>query len=330
MTTEQIFTIDTSVIDHARAVQLFRWVGVSAISFLVWDTIINIGDEVRKSSFPLRKKKSYLLTVLPIGKVELIWSQPKTWICWVYAYVRYFGVAGIASLLILNSNEHNRLGFSHGICLGWIIWEAFLTHSLLIFVEIVLLLRIYVLYDKNNVLLWILLALLTIETLILLGIAAYSIPRSIFSLELGCVVISAPPLNLVAWLAPMSFQTILFMLTTYRLFNVMKESRTLGMQSALFAFLRDGLWAYIVILVVTILNVLMFRFQDTPLAPLLFKWALCIVAFTGAHVMLNMRRIYARIPDTSIPTGLLTTAGDIEFCMSDLSGSSAYRSADES
>ena len=49
-------------------------------------------------------------------------------------------------------------------------------------------------------------------------------------------------------LVPLSFQTVLFIMTSFRLVTVMKEAQTFGMQSALFAFLGDGLWAYIVML----------------------------------------------------------------------------------
>ena len=49
-------------------------------------------------------------------------------------------------------------------------------------------------------------------------------------------------------LVPLSFQTVLFIMTSFRLVAVMKEAQTFGMQSALFAFLGDGLWAYIVML----------------------------------------------------------------------------------
>ena len=138
----------------------------------------------------------------------------------MYAYIRYFGVAGIASLLVLNSNEGNRLGFSRGICLGWIIWEAFLTQSLLTCVELVLLVRgkltyflsscalneclssVYVLYDRNRIVLWFLSVLFVIETAGLIAVAAYAVPSSRFNLEIGCVVTSAvPTLSLIGWYA---------------------------------------------------------------------------------------------------------------------------------
>lgn len=79
-------------------------------------------------------------------------------------------------------------------------------------------------------------------------------------------------------------------MTSYRLFYVMKESRTLGVQSALLAFLRDGLWAYILMLgvymstiyelslelisigiAIYVLNVITFQIPNSPLTPLYFK-----------------------------------------------------------
>ena len=47
----------------------------------------------------------------------------------------------LSSLLVLNSNEGNRMGFSNGICLGWIIWETVLLHTHQVSVEYILLLR---------------------------------------------------------------------------------------------------------------------------------------------------------------------------------------------
>ena len=90
---------------------------------------------------------------------------------------------------------------------------------------------------------------------------------------------------------PLFFQTILFALTLYRSYYILKESHTLGIHSILMTFTRDGLWAYSVMLsgyprtciysvdwlivspVISVLNVVMYYYKgSTPLEPMFFKW----------------------------------------------------------
>lgn len=165
-----------------------------------------------------------------------ITRQPRSWVHWFYAYVRYVGVAGVAcvpplrmkgcvpkivffsSLLVLNSNEGNRLGFTNGICLGWIIWETVLSHTLELSAEYILLLRgtypsnlcffrdnlivislVYILYNKSKALLWVLSSIFIAEAIALTAIEIYSVAKVVYNLEIGCIVTSTRPVYVALW-----------------------------------------------------------------------------------------------------------------------------------
>ncbi|CAL1712778.1 unnamed protein product [Somion occarium] len=276
-------------ITSARDAQVSRWVGVSAVTFLVYDVLINISDEV-----------------------EYVWRVPRTWAYWAYLYVRHFAMIALASLLILATNEHNRLGFSSGTCRGWIIYESFLSISLVLLVEAILMIRIYAIFARSKRLLQILSLLFIAECVVSVTGQAFSIINLSFSLELGCVVTSTPPAYMASWIAPLTFQTILFVLTIFKCFVTMTKKT--GSDSVLFIFVRDGIWAYALMFAVMLLNLLMFQLKASPLAPLCFKWALSIISFCGSHVLLNMRRLHARINAIPPSSPMISTQPD-EFTL---------------
>lgn len=161
------------------------------------------------------------------------YSQPRNWSSWAYAYVRHFAVLALAFACFLflvvamtnvlfqfsvslNSNEGNHLGFTDGACHGWMVYEAFLSISLILVVEGILLIRstsgcspstdknslvtaVYALYDRSRRLLWILAIFFVCETLTAIVALAISISVASYSLELGCVVTSTPRLYMASW-----------------------------------------------------------------------------------------------------------------------------------
>lgn len=85
----------------------------------------------------------------------------------------------------------------------------------------------------------------------------------------------------------------------------------------MYVFVRDGIWAFFIMFgenpfysasgltrmfmssfaVILLLNLLMFKFHTSPLAPLCFKWALSIVSFTVRLSVLSSS--YVDLPATS-------------------------------
>ncbi|KAK7690339.1 hypothetical protein QCA50_006996 [Cerrena zonata] len=264
-----------------RDAQATQWVSVSAVCFVVYDVLINLGDEI-----------------------ELIWGVPWTWVNWAYLYIRHFGMLSLASLLFLSTNDHNKHGFSHAVCRGFIVYECFLTLSLIFVVECVLMIRIYAIFGQNRRLLRVLSLFLACETVVAAVGQGYTSARTVFDLQLGCVATLAPTLFIASWIAPLSFQTVLFALTMWKFLGTIM--RKTPKDTVVFMLLRDGIWAYALMFGVLLLNMLMFQLKNSPLAPLCFKWALSIISFCGSHVLLNMRRLHARVNTFTESTSHIT------------------------
>ncbi|TCD70558.1 hypothetical protein EIP91_002904 [Steccherinum ochraceum] len=203
--------------------QTSRYVGVAALAFLVWDMLLNIADEV-----------------------EYIWQAPSGWVKWAYLFIRHWAILSLGVLLAQGTNTNNHLGFTDRSCYNWIIAETVISFLLFWAVEVVLSIRIYALYARSKVILYTVGLLFIGETVTATVTFVRTLSKGKYSVELGCVVTWVPPFFIAAWIALLAFQTVLFILTMVHWFRNVALTKSLGRQSILYVFVRDGIWAYAV------------------------------------------------------------------------------------
>ncbi|KAH8107813.1 hypothetical protein BXZ70DRAFT_13294 [Cristinia sonorae] len=272
--------ITTSI---AYDAQVTKYCNVAAAAFLVYDMFIHMGDEV-----------------------ELIWKSRNTWVKWIYIYVRHYSIL-VVGLLLIHGNS--RVPFTHQSCINWLIAESVFSNSIVSVTELVLLIRLFAIYGKSKLILGVL-SIASLAEMITVTIATVkSFNGAEVSLELGCVLLYVPPILTAGWAASLAFQTLIFALTVGRWLTHLMVTKQLGRQSIMFVFMRDGGWAYGLMLIVCLVNLLTFRLKSSPLSTVAFRWVMAVASFSGSHVLLNLRRIgrdlhedFMSRPDEANPT----------------------------
>ncbi|THG97380.1 hypothetical protein EW026_g4597 [Hermanssonia centrifuga] len=245
----------------------------AALSWMIWDTIIHFDVEV-----------------------ECIWRRPKLWVKIAYAFIRWLTIFHAGAVLTLNGSAR----FSTSGCRGWLIHELVYMEVLTLVVEVILVMRLYVLYNQNKIILWAMITFFIGEISMMIAVLAIVLPRMTFDSD--CLVAAAPSFFMAYWLSSLAFETFLFVLTLVAFFKSVKREH--GRHSILYVFVRDGTWAFALIFVCLLLNTLMYRLNKNPLAGMGYYWGLSVMSFAGSHVLLNIRRL--GIPNylsvTTLPT----------------------------
>ncbi|OBZ76063.1 hypothetical protein A0H81_03315 [Grifola frondosa] len=170
------------------------YASVAASVFLAWDMLINIADEV-----------------------EYIWRRPKGKMTWMYAFIRHMPILAQRTLIVTNTSNSTGVHFSSTGCLGWLSYQAAVMEVVTLAVEIVLITRVYALYNCNKIMLTAISTLFVLEVTAMITALCLSVPKMTFTPE--CLVSGAPAVFMAWWICSLAFETILFALTLVKFFR---------------------------------------------------------------------------------------------------------------
>ncbi|KAI0372049.1 hypothetical protein BV20DRAFT_139974 [Pilatotrama ljubarskyi] len=250
----------------------------AATAFLVWDTLISLAEEA-----------------------EYIWSGPSGWAKWIFLLIRhvpYLVQGTVLTLVAIPGHVWDSLA-----CTAWITYQLAAIEALTIVVEIVLIIRVYAMYNRDRVVLALILMLFAGEIAAMCTILALSIPEITFNSQ--CVITSTPKAFPTYWIVSLAFETMLFLLTLIKFLDTVVITQ-LRRQSVLFTLMRDGTWAYAVIFAVMLLNTLMYQIEHNALAGVCYFWEISVMSFAGSHVLLNLRRLALEPRDSLYDAASLT------------------------
>ncbi|EMD37790.1 hypothetical protein CERSUDRAFT_114449 [Gelatoporia subvermispora B] len=239
-------------------------VGASAIVFSVYDTIINLADEVQH-----------------------IWRAPHSWVKWTYLFVRHFPYIAQVTIISLLGASRGGGDWNPESCRDMIAYQFTVMEVTTIAVEIILIMRVYAMYHSNRRLLTIILFLFLAEVAAMLTVIGLSLPKLGFTPQ--CLIISTPSYFTSYWLISLTFETLLFILTLVKFSRAIQQDGSRG--EFLTVLVRDGTWAYAIIFAVMLLNTLMFDLIKNTLAGVCYFWELSVMSFAGSHMLLNIRRM---------------------------------------
>lgn len=257
------------------------------VTWLTWDAMIHLDVEV-----------------------EAIWRRPRTWVKFIYFFIRYTPIVHTLALVIALGHNHR---YPDSTCRGWIFYELIYMEVLTFAVEVILVMRLYALYNANKLVLWVILAAFMAEVAIMVVCLCIVLPGMTFTP--ACLVAHTSGVFISYWASSLAFETFLFILTLVKFYH--SVSCSFKEQSIIGIFLRDGIWAFALIFVAMLLNLLMYKLCKTPLAGMGYGWALASLSFAGSHILLNLRGFGARCPvttDTDLPTDARFSASHTGPC----------------
>ncbi|KAL1943890.1 hypothetical protein VTO73DRAFT_3708 [Trametes versicolor] len=283
-----------SAADYIRnraADQTTGYSSAAALTFLAWDVCISFSLEVR-----------------------LIWGRPNGYLRWLYAFIRYLPLFAEMVFFVYFVFPGPTTISAGKLCRANTVASAIVLECTIVAVELVLLVRVHALYNRSRVVLVALLA----------GFAA-SFCATFFGMysaadhlqfDEQCLISSAPRIMILVWLSPVAFDAFMFALTMLKF----RQSRREGLRRPILnTMVRDGTWAFILTLVVMVLNAVIYTVFSETLSGIFYFWATSVLSFIGSHVLLNLRQI-ALEPRLSWDYGSDSTTiclDDIDFTASD-------------
>ncbi|TFY77004.1 hypothetical protein EWM64_g7007, partial [Hericium alpestre] len=274
---------------------------LASLAFLVWDILITLDDEIR-----------------------CIWSKPnRFWTKWLFLFVRYFAVAIQVATLFVGTEIAVELHYAYHSCVSWYIFQEVSTQILIISVELILMIRVHALYDRNYIITAILFALFLVENITMIITLVHVVPGVQF--DEACVVLHTPGSLIYFGVAYVAFETILFGLTLVKFVQAVR--RGWGRTPVVTVLMRDGTWAFALVFVVVVINGLFYIGLDgsisavayafVPIVSLmpfpthiiyLIRWILSLESFAGCHLILNLQTL-----DHPDPRSTTTMSSHIEF-----------------
>ncbi|KAK7472800.1 hypothetical protein VKT23_000908 [Stygiomarasmius scandens] len=250
----------------------------AALFFQLWDILITFDDEV-----------------------EHIWPKPaSSWIKWAFLFTRYF------SLAVHICSRAVELSITYGRPLGenavriWFSLQSLVALAIFMGAEIVMMARVYALYDRDKRTGLVCLVLLFAELLgTTLGIVLNFPPRP-FDIN---TVITETPRSFIYFGIPACVSEFIVLTLSIR-----KYIRGRWIKSRIITLMmRDGTVAFGVLFMILVL-IMVYHMLSLPFSTTAYAWMVTFVAVTECRLILNMQQLplleqrYTLTPElTSVP-----------------------------
>ncbi|KAI0646457.1 hypothetical protein C8Q79DRAFT_962741 [Trametes meyenii] len=263
---------DTGFDDVVSGVMMQRatdYACVASITFMMWDILISLPSEI-----------------------ALVWQKPNGWLRYLYVFIRYIPpVSAITSFVYFSFP--GRRGSTDEQCKVNSIIEEVVLACVVVTVHVILIVRVYALYNRSRILLQVL-GVGCAVTLCVSLLGEYFASSS-YKYGRMCLLVSAPHTMLpgLAWLSPATFDLILFTLTLIKFYESRREG--LSRLPILDTIMRDGTWAFLLSFVVMMLNTLVFsRTITTEMSGIAYTCTMSSLSYIGSQVLLNLKRVLAQ------------------------------------
>ncbi|KDQ50456.1 hypothetical protein JAAARDRAFT_585293 [Jaapia argillacea MUCL 33604] len=276
-----------------QASQTATFSSVSALAFLVWDICLTFDNEV-----------------------EYIWKQG-----WgspakpLFLYTRYFSVIAQAILLVPRVGLPYTLPSHHLPCRAWFIFKIVAFQSMLSSLGLILMLRVYALYNRAPLVRSILQTLFSIEMLLMLPIYCALFP--LIELDDMCeprkTLMGRLSLHLLSGVTGI-VQVTLLVLTLIKPVASMRKGWRHRIPSIMIVVARDGAWVFGLMIGVVLLSQIFDLFVGPLYRDLVYTWVLTIISFSGSRLILNLYRFGVRQSVEGESVERLTS----QICISDL------------
>ncbi|KAF9464926.1 hypothetical protein BDZ94DRAFT_1255572 [Collybia nuda] len=227
-------------------------------------------------------------------EVLQIWMRPWSNLKSLYIFIRFLSIGAQmvpGVIAFLPSSVDLLAPISNRRC-HWIIALQGASNQLLMMaVQIILLLRVEALYQKEKLLQLLLRALYIGEFISMAVMFSLEMPKVQFGLQ--CVTTQFP-INFAIpyFLLPVVVEFIFFVLTMMKFYRAIHDGW--ARQPLVFRFLQDGIWAFALPLVILTINIICTAALSGPFSSIAFSWTIAIPGFAGCRLILNMSHLLRR------------------------------------
>ncbi|KAF9051462.1 hypothetical protein BJ165DRAFT_1524400 [Panaeolus papilionaceus] len=266
--------------EHLRAGQYFQGAGYV---MLIYDHLITMDQEV-----------------------ERVWKQKISGASILFFLNRY----GNALALIVLIESFNDPSWPKEVCDRYVLFEGAQTIVLVAICELIMILRVFALYGRSISVLCFLMVLWCAQVVLsVIGIHtgwAVPFPPNVHGLG-ACILDGTSPLFLCLWVAPLTTDTCIFLLTVWRTRSYI-FSRTRS-TPIIQIFLRDGTIYFFIIFSANFLNFLIYVIAPPDLKAVGACFSQLITSVMVSRLVLNLRSVSTEKVDSHyLPSSALAAA----------------------
>ncbi|KAF8888040.1 hypothetical protein BD779DRAFT_474837 [Infundibulicybe gibba] len=238
---------------------------VASLTFLIYDLILSLDNEV-----------------------EFIWKKPNSsWIKWQFLFTRYFALASqicncSIDFAIISSSLDLRL------LRGWYMSQAVVSDIIVTAVEVLLMLQLYVLYNKSTKLVAVFCVIIFAETVALIIGIAFNLPGDEF--HLVSILDATHAAFTYLGFSSMVSQTVIVILTWVKYREAVRDGWSANPLMSL--IIRD-VTAVFCMIFVTCLGIAVMTLLNCQYAPMGYFWFLSIVSSSGCRLIINLQTLAA-------------------------------------
>ncbi|KAJ7748197.1 hypothetical protein DFH07DRAFT_830423 [Mycena maculata] len=257
---------------------------LGALSLVAYDHLITLEDEV-----------------------ELMWSSRICTTNVVYLWNRYFTLISLSydASVMLSPFKSN------AVCIRFFQGEAFTSTMILATVDFILVLRVWVLYGKKRMLLYLLVPMIGLEIMTMGLVSHYTIAsvKDYWDLPwplVGCYPHGNVPRYFTFYSVPVLVVSMtMFIMTVYKCGKTLLTHGRAQMPIYTM-FLRDGVFWFVAIFVTFIPEIIIWARARESLAEVMIAPGLAVTSIIGSRVLLNIKglKLAKALPTTTAGTAL--------------------------
>ncbi|KAJ7476166.1 hypothetical protein FB451DRAFT_1557938 [Mycena latifolia] len=224
-------------------------------------------------------------------ELQLIWSGPLRISNAIYIWMRYFT---LITTVIYSTFMFREVKSDHS-CRAFLLAEAITASFIVVTADLILVLRVWILYGRPRKLLYFLLPLITAEIIAMLLVAVFTILplRDYFHVGntiLGCYSLNVPRYLTFYAVPPAVMTFTMFGMTLYKCGRTLLDNRAARMP-VITLFLRDGVFWFLAIFAISITDLIVWARGRPGLAQATINPATVLVSVIGTRILLNLKRL---------------------------------------
>ncbi|KAJ3533508.1 hypothetical protein NMY22_g7306 [Coprinellus aureogranulatus] len=278
---------------HILGTRIVGYSYASAISFLIYDILLTLPDEV-----------------------QFVWPMRPSFTKAAFFFIRYFPPLLGLSTQFYGAPLPNQ--YSDRACYVWNVYQGLGLILTIVAVDYILILRVFAMYPRNTPI-RATTALLYASEIVTMSVGfGIGIPQLRF--DDRCVTHDSPPIVMSL--------PFLFVATAVRFYFSLKAGW--GNIPILHLLMRDGTWAFVVLFAVLVTEALLYSVDVDAYTGFLYGWANTAFSICGYRIIINMNKLNrsSNQPIVSTSPEIQFTSVDImqydsEYQMTDLAGTSA-------
>ncbi|KAJ7030114.1 hypothetical protein C8F04DRAFT_1114656 [Mycena alexandri] len=238
-------------------------------------------------------------------EVQLVWKSPLRVSNGIYLWIRYFSLITVAIYTIFTFREIK----SDHTCRSFLLAEAVTSSLVGTSADVILVLRVWVLYGKSRRLLYIFVPFLIMEIIVEITVGVLTILPLGQYFHIGPAILGCYSLNVPRYFTyyavPYSVTSfVMFCMTLYKCGLALFDNRTVKMP-LMTLFLRDGLFWFLIIFALSIVELFVWARGRPSLAQLMVTPWTILNATVGARILLNLKKVarvevYATAPTANL------------------------------